>query len=72
MTRARPKPKPKKPLSEVTVPEGEAWLTVDEAAVILRIGRNVAYAAARAGELPGVMRIGRQFRVRRSALLGSP
>lgn len=53
------------------MPEDELFLTVDEAAVVLRIGRNVAYAAANAGELPGAVRIGRTWRVRRSALLGT-
>jgi excisionase family DNA binding protein len=49
-----------------------AVLTVEEAAVVLRIGRSAAYAAARRGELP-VIRVGRCLRVPRhrlAALLG--
>lgn len=49
-------------------------LTVEEAAKLLRIGRNSAYEAARRGELP-VVRIGRRLLVPRVALerlLGGP
>lgn len=42
-------------------------LTVDEAAGVLRIGRNGAYAAVANGSLPSV-RIGRTIRVPRDAL----
>ncbi len=42
-------------------------LTVDEAAAVLRIGRNGAYAAVANGSLPSV-RIGRTIRVPRDAL----
>lgn len=49
----------------------ELYLTVDEAAAILRISRNAAYKAAANGDLPGVVRIGRTYRVRRSALIES-
>ncbi len=42
-------------------------LTVDEAAEVLRIGRNGAYAAVANGSLPSV-RIGRTIRVPRDAL----
>jgi excisionase family DNA binding protein len=42
-------------------------LTVDEAAEILRIGRNGAYAAVANGCLPAV-RIGRTIRIPRDAL----
>lgn len=42
-------------------------LTVDEAAELLRIGRNGAYAAVANGSLPAV-RIGRTIRVPRDAL----
>lgn len=47
------------------------YLTVDEAAAVLRIGRHAAYKAAERGELPGVIRVGRFYRVRRAALLGA-
>jgi excisionase family DNA binding protein len=58
--------------SLVYTPKVEAeWLTVEEAAEILRVGRYVAYKAAESGELPGVIRVGRFYRVRRSVLLGT-
>jgi excisionase family DNA binding protein len=44
-----------------------AVLTVEEAALVLRIGRTAAYAAARSGELP-VIRVGRSLRVPRHRL----
>jgi len=42
-------------------------LTVDEAANVLRIGRNGAYAAVADGSLPSI-RIGRTIRIPRDAL----
>jgi excisionase family DNA binding protein len=42
-------------------------LTVDEAAEVLRIGKNTAYAAVADGSLPSV-RIGRVIRIPRDAL----
>jgi excisionase family DNA binding protein len=44
-------------------------LTVTEAAELLGISRSLAYEAARSGELPGVIRIGRRVVVSRSKLL---
>jgi excisionase family DNA binding protein len=44
-----------------------ATLTVEEAALVLGIGRSAAYAAAQSGELPTV-RIGRRVLVPRPAL----
>lgn len=44
-------------------------LTVDEAAHLLRIGRNGAYAAVANGSIPAV-RIGRTIRIPRDALAG--
>lgn len=44
-------------------------LTVEEAAQVLRIGRNGAYAAVADGVLPSV-RIGRTIRIPRHALAG--
>lgn len=35
-------------------------LTIEEAAVVLKIGRSSAYVLARAGELP-TLRLGRRF-----------
>jgi excisionase family DNA binding protein len=51
----------------VKVEELPLLLTVDEAAEVLRIGRNGAYAAVANGSLPSV-RIGRTIRVPRDAL----
>jgi excisionase family DNA binding protein len=45
-------------------------LTVDEAAAFLRLNRKTLYDAVRAGELPGVVRVGRSIRIGRDALLG--
>ena len=50
-------------------------LTVEECAEVLRLGRSAMYAAVRAGEVPGVIRIGRTIRISRAALerwLGVP
>lgn len=44
------------------------FLTVDEAAAILRVGRNLLYESIQRGEVPGVVRLGRIIRIRRSAL----
>lgn len=43
------------------------FLTVLEAADLLRISKDVAYAAVHSGEIPSV-RIGKQFRIPRKAL----
>ena len=45
-------------------------VTIDEAAAWLRVNRKTLYDAARAGELPGVVRVGRSIRIGRDALLG--
>jgi excisionase family DNA binding protein len=42
--------------------------TVEEACALLKIGRTAGYEAARRGDLPGVIRIGRTLRVSRYAL----
>jgi excisionase family DNA binding protein len=52
----------------VTLDDPPAFLTVPEAAQVLRIGRSAAYEAAQRGELPTV-RFGRRLRVPRQALL---
>lgn len=51
-----------------STPEPVAVLTVEEAAALLRISRGAAYALAKRGELPGVIRLGRTLRVSRQAL----
>lgn len=43
-------------------------LTVDEAARLMRIGRNTCYAACRRGELPST-RIGGRILIGRTALM---
>jgi excisionase family DNA binding protein len=48
------------------VPE---FLTVDEAAHLLRVNRKTLYEAIRLGQVPGVARLGRILRLRRDMLL---
>lgn len=48
------------------------FLTSDEAMALLRVSRKAFYSAIAANEIPGVVRVGRCIRIRRSALLGSP
>lgn len=50
---------------------GRATISVEEAAAILGIGRGLAYSAARAGELPGAIRIGARWRVAAPRLLAA-
>ena len=45
-----------------------AMLTVEEAARLLRISRAAAYALAKKGTLPGVLRLGRTLRVSRAVI----
>jgi excisionase family DNA binding protein len=54
--------------AEKLPPPAPEWLTVEEVAKILRIGRKQAYAAVNNGEIPGVRRIGKTIRVKRKAL----
>jgi excisionase family DNA binding protein len=51
----------------VTLDDAPPFLTIEEAARVLRIGRTAAYEAAQRGELPTV-RFGRRLRVPRHAL----
>ena len=44
-------------------------LTIPQAARLLGIGRTKAFEMARAGELPGVLRFGRAYRVSKPVLL---
>ena len=44
-------------------------LTVDELATLLRINRKTVYSAIRAGEIPGVRRLGGTIRIHRDAVL---
>lgn len=45
-----------------------ATMNVEEAAVVLGIGRQTAYELARLGKLPGARRLGRRIVVSRVAL----
>jgi excisionase family DNA binding protein len=45
--------------------------TVAEAAQLLGVSRGVAYEAARTGELPGVIRLGRRLLVSRARLMAA-
>nr|WP_071898369.1 helix-turn-helix domain-containing protein [Cystobacter ferrugineus] len=45
------------------------FLTVDEAAALLRVNRKTLYESIRRGEVPGVLHLGRSVRLRRSVLL---
>jgi excisionase family DNA binding protein len=44
-------------------------LTVDEVADLLRVNRKTAYAAIKAGEIPGVRHVGNAIRVHRDTVL---
>jgi excisionase family DNA binding protein len=54
-----------------TQAELPAFLTVDEAAILLRVNRKTLYESLRLGQVPGVMRVGNALRIRRAALLES-
>jgi excisionase family DNA binding protein len=54
-----------------TPPHSAEFLTVDEAACVLRVDRKTVYESIRRKRLPGVLRLGRTIRIRRSALLES-
>jgi excisionase family DNA binding protein len=54
------------PLAAGNVPE---FLTVEEAAELLRVNRKTLYEAIRLAQVPGVARIGKTLRLRRAALL---
>ncbi|MBJ6766123.1 helix-turn-helix domain-containing protein [Myxococcaceae bacterium JPH2] len=47
------------------------FLTVEEAAALLRVNRKTLYEAIRFGQVPGVVRVGKALRIRRAALVGS-
>jgi excisionase family DNA binding protein len=54
------------PLAAGNVPE---FLTVEEAAELLRVNRKTLYEAIRLEQVPGVLRVGKALRIRRTALL---
>ncbi|MFB1484199.1 helix-turn-helix domain-containing protein [Corallococcus sp. RDP092CA] len=45
------------------------FLTVEEAAALLRVNRKTLYEAIRLGQVPGIARLGRVLRIHRDALL---
>ncbi|QSQ17200.1 helix-turn-helix domain-containing protein [Myxococcus landrumensis] len=47
------------------------FLTVDEAAALLRVNRKTLYEAIRLGQVPGVVRVGKSLRIRRTSLVES-
>ncbi|WP_342380307.1 helix-turn-helix domain-containing protein [Myxococcus stipitatus] len=51
---------------------GPDFLTVEEAAVLLRVNRKTLYEAIRLGQVPGVVRVGKTLRICRALLVGLP
>lgn len=47
----------------------KATISVSEAAIILGISRRYAYELARSSQLPGVIRLGKGFKVTRKVLM---
>ncbi|MFY1824945.1 helix-turn-helix domain-containing protein [Myxococcus fulvus] len=47
------------------------FLTVDEAAALLRVNRKTLYEAIRLGQVPGVVRVGKALRILHAALVES-
>jgi excisionase family DNA binding protein len=45
------------------------FLTVEEAAALLRVNRKTVYESIRLKQVPGVVHLGRSIRIRRAALL---
>ena len=45
-------------------------LTADEVAELLRVNRKTVYEAAKRGDIPGTIRLGRVLRFRRDEVLG--
>ncbi|MFP2932183.1 helix-turn-helix domain-containing protein [Pyxidicoccus sp. 3LG] len=45
------------------------FLTVEEAAALLRVNRKTLYESIRLGQVPGVLHLGRSIRIRRVVLL---
>ncbi|MFP2962531.1 helix-turn-helix domain-containing protein [Myxococcus sp. 1LA] len=48
------------------------FLTVEEAAALLRVNRKTLYESIRLGQLAGVVRIGKAVRIHRAALVECP
>ncbi|AKF85846.1 hypothetical protein MFUL124B02_17640 [Myxococcus fulvus 124B02] len=56
---------------QVEVGNPPEFLTVDEAAALLRVNRKTLYEAIRLGQVPGVVRIGKALRIRHAVLVDS-
>ncbi|WNZ62675.1 helix-turn-helix domain-containing protein [Myxococcus sp. MxC21-1] len=59
-------------LAAVARPGVPDFLTVEEAAALLRVNRKTLYESIRLGQVPGVIRIGKAVRIRRAALVECP
>lgn len=46
-----------------------AFITAEEASVILRVNPKTLYDAIREGQVPGVVRLGKAIRINRAALV---
>jgi excisionase family DNA binding protein len=55
-------------MKDAAGPPDRQVLTVDEAAVLLRVSRFTLYAEIKRGRIPGVVRIGRTIRLSAGAL----
>jgi excisionase family DNA binding protein len=62
-------PEPGQPHNDDREAPNEPFLSVDEAAALLRVNRKTAYEAVKTRRMPGVVRLGRIIRIRRDALL---
>ncbi len=58
-----------KPESDERAAALPLFLSVDEAAELLRLNRKTLYEAVKLDQVPGVVRVGRSIRIHRSALL---
>ncbi|WAM26883.1 helix-turn-helix domain-containing protein [Myxococcus sp. NMCA1] len=59
-------------LASVAHPGVPDFLTVEEAAALLRVNRKTLYESIRLGQMPGVVRIGKAVRIHRAALVECP
>jgi len=63
-------PAPSLPTPSEAGSNAPEFLTVDEAAALLRVNRKTLYESVKRGLVPGVLQIGRSIRIRRSVLVG--
>jgi len=47
----------------------ETFLTIPEAARLLRVAERTVYTLARRGDLPGAVKVGNQWRIDRESLM---